>query len=229
VNPADVWPRKQWALICQHLGDLDLTRDPAEALRFYQESHDHYARLADPASDDHELRLLLAESQVRLGRGHRAVSEIDKARLAYGRAAELQEKMVQAYPAARLRFVAILSKTYAELGELEREQGQLRKAVAIALQRRALWPDNGNELYNVACELARCIPLVDRDKSEQPAGEESERRRYADLAMETLRAALRQGFQDWQRLAEDENLEPLRERLDFQELLKSRSAKRPNP
>jgi tetratricopeptide (TPR) repeat protein len=220
AEPADTWLRMQWAMTCQHLGDVEhLTNHPALALRLFKESHDLYVPLAEKAPQDHAVQERLAESHVRLGRGYRGVGENDKAQRAYEQAALLQEKLRQAYPDAGDRYIRLLSETLSEKAALERALGQPGQAAATTLKRRALWPANPGELYQVACDLALCIPLVAREK-------EDERRRCAELAMETLQQAIRHGFQDWQRLDEDRGWEPLRARPDFQAL---RKAKTTNP
>src|SRR5262249_37762457 len=147
LDPGNTWVPTQWALTCQHLGDLELPRRPAEALRHYQESHDRLAAVAGQTPGDALVAQLVAESHVRLGRGHAATGDAESALRAYARAVELQERMAQAYPAARARYVAILSETLSELAGWQREQGQAGPAAATALKRRSLWPDNGAELY----------------------------------------------------------------------------------
>jgi hypothetical protein len=66
-----------------------------------------------------------------------------------------------------------------------------------------------------------CIPLVGKGKTTRTAAEESERRRYAEQAMEALHDAVRKGYKDWKNMSKDPDLEPLRGRADFQKLLRS--------
>jgi serine/threonine-protein kinase len=217
VEPDRVWPRKMWAMTCQHLGTIELeSNHAAEALALFKEAHERYVQTAKQAPEDREAEFMVADSCGRLANAYAALAEPDQARRAYARTAELRERMLGAYRAARARYVTPLSITYTEWAKFERAQGQAEPAVALALKRRELWPDNGEELYNVACDLALCIPLVGGDKADE------KRRRFGDLALETLQAALKQGFRDWQHLSEDPDFEPLRTRPEFQKLLKMR-------
>jgi tetratricopeptide (TPR) repeat protein/predicted Ser/Thr protein kinase len=230
AEPGRTSARKHWAMACQHLGSIEeLTRHPDSALRYYKESHGLFRQLAEKAPGDPEVTQWLGESHARLGRGYRGVSEVDEARRAYEQAADLQEKMLAAYPAAAEHYRKLLSRTLYETAEFEREQGRAARSAALALKRRTLWPGNGAELYDVACHLALCIPLVGRGKADRTAAEEDERRRYADLAMQTLQEAVRLGYQDWEHIGSDKDLDPLRARPDFQALLKTRSAKQAGP
>jgi tetratricopeptide (TPR) repeat protein len=221
-DPGNTWVPTQWAMTCQHMGDLELPRRPAEALRHYQDSRDRFAAVAQQAPRDPLSTQLLAESYVRLGRGHAASAENESAGRAYAQAVEMQEQMLRAYPAARTRYAAILSQTLSEVAKWQRALGQAAAAAETALKRRALWPDNGTELYDAACELALCVPVIGRGKPEGSSTLDAERRRYADLALETLRAAVGHGFQDWNHMAKDPDLDPLRTRAEFREILESR-------
>ncbi len=80
-------------------------------------------------------------------------------------------------------------------------------------------PADAGVEYAVACDLARAAALVGKGKPEPSEAEQSERNRYADLAMAALRQAVDCGFRDRQRLQTDRALEPLRGREDFQKLL----------
>src|SRR5262249_39695608 len=86
------------------------------------------------------------------------------------------------------------------------------------------------ELYNAACELALCIPLVGKGK-ELNAEQLAERRRYADQAMDMLRHALSAGADDLAHMNKDTDLDPLRGREDFKQLLREieKAAKFPAP
>jgi serine/threonine protein kinase/tetratricopeptide (TPR) repeat protein len=88
---------------------------------------------------------------------------------------------------------------------------------AEQLVRAALEP--GPDGYCAACFLARAVPLAEKDDRLPP----DERRRcaqvYADRAVELLRQALAKGYRDLNQLKGDEDLNPLRQRADFRELL----------
>jgi hypothetical protein len=112
-----------------------------------------------------------------------------------------------------------LGQHYLHLAALQRDLSRPTKAVATSLERRQLWPHNANELYEVARELALCIPLVAKGQAELSAQEHAERQRYADQALETLRQAVREGFADRDRLQNEPDLAPPRSSAEFQKLL----------
>jgi hypothetical protein len=79
--------------------------------------------------------------------------------------------------------------------------------------------DQPDELARLAVDLALYIPLVGKGKAELSAAEQTQRREYADLAMEMLRLAVGAGFKDLSRLEKSPDFEPLRPRADFQALV----------
>ena len=103
-----------------------------------------------------------------------------------------------------------LNSNLGTLGEVERSYEHPQRAVAATLERRKLWPNDGGELYRIACDLARAVPL---------AKSEAERTRYGDLTLETLRQAKAAGFRDGKRLQQEKAFDALRPRADFKQLL----------
>ena len=63
------------------------------------------------------------------------------------------------------------------------------------------------------------LGLLGTDRLAQTGDAQAERRRQADLAIESLRAAVAAGFNDLGQLQDDRDLQPLRERPDFKELV----------
>ena len=84
-------------------------------------------------------------------------------------------------------------------------------AVELTLERRKLWSGNPNELYRVACDLVLAADL---------SREAPERSKYNDLALETLRQALKAGYRDLNKLRNNPDLESLRAHPEFGKLLK---------
>jgi hypothetical protein len=74
--------------------------------------------------------------------------------------------------------------------------------------------------YNLACIRARIIPMIGRDRREPTAEQRAERSRYEALTMRTLREAVAEGYRDFQNMSQDSDLDVLRARADFQELLR---------
>ena len=96
--------------------------------------------------------------------------------------------------------------------------GQPAEAAATSRERKQLWPGQPAELYQVACELAQCVPLVGKAKTQLTAAEEAERRRYAAEAIQTLRQAVDSGFKEVEQLRTAPELNSLRSHADFQKL-----------
>jgi hypothetical protein len=74
-------------------------------------------------------------------------------------------------------------------------------------------------LYNAACCYALCVPAAARGKTAMGPDDHAHSRRYADLAMDTLRHAIACEYNDFTHLQQDADLVPLRSRADFRKLL----------
>jgi serine/threonine-protein kinase len=125
----------------------------------------------------------------------------------------------------RFRYRDLVSKTYRQIAKGQRQQGKLADAAATEQERARLWATVPAEQAATASDLALCIPLVGKEGTPLTEAEQAERRRYADQAMELLRQACDAGFHDAEKLMNDANLEPLRTRDDFRELLARCAAK----
>src|SRR5262249_28324252 len=104
----------------------------------------------------------------------------------------------------------LLSEAYRDQARLQRDAGQATAAVATLLELRELWPGHARRLYQVARELALCLPQLGQDKIEGNA---------AAQALETLRQAITAGYRDTPSLQNERALDPLRGRADFQALV----------
>jgi serine/threonine-protein kinase len=118
-----------------------------------------------------------------------------------------------------------LSQSYYDLGHVQRELGLPAEAAAICRERLRLWPDNADQVYDGACELAQCILAVGKGKKELNAQEQAERQAYADEAVQVLRRAVALGLKDAQGLQKDPDLAPLRGRADFRRLVEEMGGK----
>jgi serine/threonine protein kinase len=128
-----------------------------------------------------------------------------------------------------------LAKSYNNLGRLLQETGQAVNALQMfqhAVDRYESVPDlDPRNSYNLACNLALCIPLFGTtnglasavDVASLDKKDRLRRERYGDRALEVLQNAMRGGFINHEILEADTDLDPLRERPDFQELIKKAS------
>jgi tRNA A-37 threonylcarbamoyl transferase component Bud32 len=73
--------------------------------------------------------------------------------------------------------------------------------------------------YNAACFIARCVPLAERDPKLSADEQRKTGDEYGRLAVQQLRQAIQAGYRDVRQLKADSDLDPLRHRQDFRELL----------
>jgi tetratricopeptide (TPR) repeat protein len=111
------------------------------------------------------------------------------------------------------------SDVYFELGHVQLQLGLLTDAAETALERRKLWPKNPDQVYDAACELARCMAAVGKGKKTLTLAEQAERQRFGNLAMAVLQEAVKMGLGNLGEVTRDADLAPLLERDDFRKLL----------
>jgi hypothetical protein len=92
-------------------------------------------------------------------------------------------------------------------------------AVRTAETCRDLGWDAPATACDAACFLSQCIPIVAKhdkldDKQRQEAAQF-----YGDAAIKILREAVSKGFKDVAHMKKDTDLDPLRQRADFQKLV----------
>jgi serine/threonine protein kinase/tetratricopeptide (TPR) repeat protein len=126
----------------------------------------------------------------------------------------------------------VLAMGYASLGNVLRRQAQPERALE-AFQHAAaileqLPPGDGTMDYSLACMRALCSGVVGQGKAELTEVEQAQRRKYADQAMEALRKAVAAGFRNPGELKHDSELDALRSREDFQQLVSDLEAKKPS-
>jgi serine/threonine-protein kinase len=92
-------------------------------------------------------------------------------------------------------------------------------ALEAAQKLRDLGWNRAGDAYDAACALARCIAQVEKDKRGTKEERASQLRFYADQAMAMLRDAAAKGFKNAAHMKKDTDLDPLRQREDFQKLL----------
>ena len=105
-----------------------------------------------------------------------------------------------------------LAQSYLGLGDHARIA-----ASADEMARFAYDPPNDN--YLAACFLSRCVPLADKDAKLDEDKRKEPKERYADRALELLRLAVARGYRNTARMKAEPDLEPLRGREDFRQLL----------
>jgi tetratricopeptide (TPR) repeat protein len=133
-------------------------------------------------------------------------------------AEEIIEGQIRDHP-NQVEYVELLPEALGVLGKLYRESGRTAEAMRAYRRARevleALTHVNSDGLYNLAGVRAQCAVLPDEAGAGRPAGD---RPAALDGAIEAMRRAIDDGFQDLDRLRRDTNLDPLRSRADFRSL-----------
>jgi tetratricopeptide (TPR) repeat protein len=75
------------------------------------------------------------------------------------------------------------------------------------------------DAYNAACSLSLCVPIVAKHGKLDATQRKEAAQFYGDAAMKLLRDAVGKGYQDLPHMKKDTDLDPLRQREDFQKLV----------
>jgi tetratricopeptide (TPR) repeat protein len=116
---------------------------------------------------------------------------------------------------------SLLAKTLIYLGEH-------RAAAETAEKMPPLFPDAWQERLSAGWFLARCVPLAERDARLSEAQRKSLSHDYGDRAVRWLSEAVQRGWKDLNFLRKDPELVAVRQREDFQKLLRELAAQ-PKP
>ena len=118
----------------------------------------------------------------------------------------------------------ILGRLFQQTGEPVEARRSFQRAVDVYESIPKL---DARNRYNLACNVALSIPLIGAkngsvdavDSSKLSKVDQLRRQRYGDRAIELLREASLEGFPDLDVLRSDTDLDPLRDRPDFQTLI----------
>jgi tetratricopeptide (TPR) repeat protein len=99
-------------------------------------------------------------------------------------------------------------------GLLEQED-----AVRTTETRRDLGWKPPDDAYNAACSLSLCVPIVAKHDKLDSQERQAAAQFYGDRAMKQLRDAVNKGYKDVAHMKKDTDLDPLRQRPDFQKLI----------
>jgi eukaryotic-like serine/threonine-protein kinase len=160
---------------------------------------------------------------------HRRRREPAEALALAQKARSLLERLVSGHPEDTMSRID-LAKSYNNIGrglQQARDPTEALRAFrrAVDLYEGMPQPDPRNS-YNLACNLALCIPLLGARSGAQGTVDVAKLnnndqmcRVYGDRAIDALRRAIRGGFLNREIFQEDTDLDPIRERSDFQVLL----------
>jgi tetratricopeptide (TPR) repeat protein len=97
--------------------------------------------------------------------------------------------------------------------------GDRQGALDAAVKRRDMGWYPAGDAYDAAGGLAQCVPIVLVDEQATEEKRRQEAQFYADQAMTMLQTAVTKGWRNTDRIKQDRELDPLRQREDFQKLL----------
>jgi serine/threonine-protein kinase len=199
----------------------DIYVDRARAcvkLRQWEKADADYSRALELKPDDADLRIERAGFYEQRGQADKAKADFDAAVGLKAKTVDRCRTAFTAAPHATAKRRA-LSAAYLALAKVQRKVGRPAAAAATARERAKLWPGSFLETYVLAGELAQCAPLVGKDKKLTDELR-AQRQKYADEAMEALRAAVLLGWDNAAQTKIDVNLDSLRNRDDYRQLIR---------
>jgi tetratricopeptide (TPR) repeat protein len=236
ADPGSATAQRDLSASLERLGDVQREQgDGKGALASYQEALGLRRKLAeaDPRSATAQRDLLASYSK--LGNLAQQSSDFRQAADWYAKGREVahgfaKPEVLSFYDkdlGRRVEFCRSAEQALDDLASLDKqpaaERLELLAAVHRALVQRkerdkavqaaekfAGSAEKPGEVYNAACAFALCVPLADK---------EAAREKLASRAVELLKQALAKGFKDAALLKKDPDLDPLRQRDDFQKLL----------
>ncbi|HEX3149560.1 MAG TPA: serine/threonine-protein kinase [Gemmataceae bacterium] len=213
--PGDTATRANLALTFVNLGAVQSDRaDGEQALVNFDHADEEYHKLL--ADEPENTGYWTGLANVWDNRGI-ALGKLDRwadALKAYRQAVDAQKAALARQP-GQPRYRHLLAENLLGVAEASRKVKRPADALAALAECVALRAGNANGLYDVACGLSLCVPLIGKDNAElSPAV-------VGDRAMVVLKAAVTAGYRDSAHMKKDADLDPLRGRPDFQLLLKT--------
>jgi serine/threonine-protein kinase len=203
----------------QSMGSAYAATDrPTEALPWHRQAVEIQEKLTRDHPDNVEYRNGLAGSWDGLGLALRQLGRLDEARAAHRRAVAHMQAALERAPRVSER-QRTLGTYYARLASLERARGRAGEAAAVIAEFLRSSPDDAVALYNAACELALCVPVVGRGKAQLSEAERTERRHCVEHALRTLRQAVARGYKNVDHMEQDPDFEAVRSEPEFRRLL----------
>ena len=119
------------------------------------------------------------------------------------------------------RFREFLSKHYWNYSQFLQKLGRVNKAGEVAVARKDLWADHPERLYRAAIELAAIADQINETDDNSTSLATAANEQFADRAVAALREAIEAGFDRFEEIREDSDLDAIRDHPGFCELLDS--------
>jgi serine/threonine protein kinase len=200
---------------------LDRTGRKAEAVEEFRRSLQIYDRLAVDhptvttyVSWQGNLLSILGEQLRALGRLDEALAVRERARNVLDRVADENPNVLQ-FQSWRASSQIYTASLLLQMGR----RGEALEAYKLALERyERLSQKTPRDRYDIACAHARIASLIAAELGRAQSSP-AEARRHVDLAIAALRQAIEDGYRDVHTVSTDNDLDPLRSRPDFQQLI----------
>ena len=174
----------------------------------------------NPTVDGYQSQL--AECLTSIGLVQGLLGKVDESLKSHQRALAICERLVHRQPSVTWYQNAVAySQWY--IGQLQRQAGREADALRSLQAARTIFEKlaeaHSLDPYDLACIQAICGSLVGQGKADLSLEEQALRKRYADRAMATLRAATAGGFHNAEFIRKDPDFALIRPRADFQKLI----------
>ena len=200
------------AQACHNVGTTHRElKQPADALRAFQESKLLFEQLVARQPRNAGLLDYLAGTVNSLADALQKLDRREEALKSFEDGARHSREALALAP-NHLGYRRTLSSLLGNLARAHRLAKRPDKAVVYSLERRKLWLGDAEQVYQQVREFVLAAQLVEKDAPTQ--------RKYYDLALETLDLALQTGYKDFNNLRNNPRLGVLRQRPEFQRLLR---------
>ena len=185
--------RGNLAVSINNLAQLTDSANSEQALQYFDDALEVAALLAGDYPQEPEFASLQAGILNNQGMLYERLQLWEAASGVYQTAIALQREVFVARPTVSARDQ--LSRHYYNSGRTLRKTGDLAAAIEAALQRKALWPQHGEHLYQIAIELAQTAELL---RAQEIAGDDGILKPIAEsariAALETWQESLAAGY-----------------------------------
>jgi serine/threonine protein kinase/thiol-disulfide isomerase/thioredoxin len=147
--------------------------------------------------------------------------DLQRSHQARGKAFRLEPQSAQ--------YAQELQGSYPNLVELLSKCGKHAEVASLAEAYRVDFPDNAGETYNAACYMAWACRTARDSKLVSEKDRQELTDRYGARAVKLLDMAIHEGFQDRWHMEMDSDLDPLRQRKDYQEFMADLDRRYPAP
>ncbi|HET6882644.1 MAG TPA: protein kinase [Pirellulales bacterium] len=183
----------------------------------YREGIDLLERLVRefPAVPEYQGALGAALNDFAMATGQR---DPQGARALLERAIGCQQLAIELNPRERT-FHKFLRNHHLVLSRILLQLGEHADAAREATKMAELSFEPARDHYDAACYLARCVPLATKDTTLSDAERVALAEDYSRRAVEQLERAIAAGYNDFDHLGRDRDLDALRDRHEFRKLL----------